>query len=103
MSNEMLEARDKICAIDKETAKQAIPLGFATRQGGEHTFALRDREAAAEQFELIALIDHEAGTATNLLEGDYTFTLSGKTSSDTRFAINAYVRQQKDNPTDRRW
>ena len=63
-----------------------IPLGVRLPDTGRYVIALPSAEAYADQ-EAVWLIDHEAGTATNLLNSDYTFIASEGGDIVTRLAL----------------
>ena len=63
-----------------------IPLGLYLPRGGSYVIALPTPEAYADQ-EAVWLIDHEAGTATDLLTTDYTLTASEGCNVATRLAL----------------
>lgn len=63
-----------------------IPLGVHLPDAGRYVIALPSAEAYADQ-EAVWLIDHEAGTATNLLTSDYTFLAGEGGDIATRMAL----------------
>ena len=63
-----------------------IPLGVRLPAAGRYVIALPAAEAYADQ-EAVWLIDHEAGTATNLLTDDYTLTAVEGGDIVTRLAL----------------
>ncbi len=63
-----------------------IPLGLYLPRGGSYVIALPTPEAYADQ-DAVWLIDHEAGTVTNLLSSDYTLTASAGGDITTRLTL----------------
>jgi hypothetical protein len=84
-------------AINKELAKEWIPVTVQIPTGGVYTFALHDASSVAE-LEGVYLIDYANGNeVTNLLESNYSFG-SGPGTISNRFAINAIFGNRA--PTD---
>ena len=85
-------------AINKELAREWIPVTVRIPENGEYTYSLHEA-SIADELEGVYLIDYENGDMiTNLLDNNYTFySPSGIISG--RFAINAIVGQHN-TPTD---
>jgi|GEM_PF-7008034 len=81
-------ARLAFNALPSEFASVSIPLGFYAPKSDTYTIALNTENT--QNLEGVYLTDNVAGTVTNLLLDDYTFS-SAKVLNETRFSI-AVVR-----------
>ena len=85
-------------ALSPDEAKQFIPIGYVAPSAGEYTFSLDDNSDVNE-IDHIYLTDYQESVTVDLMEQDYIFmTTSGK--NESRFAINATLKEETDTPTD---
>ena len=85
-------------ALSPDDAKQFIPIGYVAPSAGEYTFSLDDNSDVNE-IDHIYLTDYQESVTVDLMEQDYIFmTTSGK--NESRFAINATLKEETDTPTD---
>ena len=85
-------------ALSPDDAKQFIPIGYVAPSAGEYTFSLDDNSDVKE-IDHIYLTDYQESVTVDLMEQDYIFmTTSGK--NESRFAINATLKEENDTPTD---
>ena len=85
-------------AMSPDDAKQFIPIGYVAPSAGEYTFSLDDNSDVNE-IDHIYLTDYQESVTVDLMEQDYIFmTTSGK--NESRFAINATLKEETDTPTD---
>ena len=85
-------------ALSPDDAKQFIPIGYVAPSAGEYTFSLDD-DSDVNEIDHIYLTDYQESVTVDLMEQDYTFmTTSGK--NESRFAINATLKEETDTPTD---
>lgn len=85
-------------ALSPDDAKQFIPIGYVASSAGEYTFSLDDNSDVNE-IDHIYLTDYQESVTVDLMEQDYIFmTTSGK--NESRFAINATLKEETDTPTD---
>lgn len=84
-------------ALSPINAEEQIPVGYIVPATGEYTFSL-DERGDLDDIEHIYLMDKEMGVTIDLLEEEYVFNAT-EMKSDTRFAINVVLSQDKDNTT----
>lgn len=85
-------------ALSPDDAKQFIPIGYVAPSAGEYTFSLDD-DSDVNEIDHIYLTDYQESVTVDLMEQDYIFmTTSGK--NESRFAINATLKEETDTPTD---
>ncbi len=86
-------------AINSTLAREWIPVTVIIPAAGEYTYSLT-ASSEVEELEGVYLIDYSAGgTITNLIENNYTFTMTEAGTISERFAINAIVGERQ-LPTD---
>lgn len=86
-------------ALNEQTAKLPIKLGVSVPQNSSYIFSFDDRQYDSSELEALYLTDYDANVTTNLLENDYTCTIS-KGVNESRFVINAIIKAQEETPTD---
>ena len=86
-------------ALNEQTAKLPIKLGVSVPQNSSYIFSFDDRQYNSSELEALYLTDYDANVTTNLLENDYTCTIS-KGVNESRFVINAIIKAQEETPTD---
>ncbi len=72
--------------LSEEDAIEPIQLGVSFPKAGEYTFAFDDEWYNFNDLDSLVLLDYTAGTQTNLLYADYTFSIGAGTNNN-RFAL----------------
>lgn len=66
-------ANTKLSLVSKAPVDVEIPLGITIPENGDYTISLPEPQAYSD-YEAVWLIDHQAGTSTNLLEQNYVLS-----------------------------
>lgn len=86
-------------ALDEQSAAQPIPVGVRIPQTGSYTFRFDEFQYNADDLEALYLTDYEKNVTVDLLDEDYTCTISQGVNEE-RFAINAILHKETNTPTD---
>ena len=79
-------ANTKLSLVSKAPVEVEIPLGITIPENGDYTISLPEPQAYSD-YEAVWLIDHKAGTSTNLLEQNYVLSNTVAGDVDTRLAL----------------
>ena len=86
-------------AIDNNTARGSVAIGYQVPQAGEYTLRMSDKPYIMwDKFEALYVIDHEMSpeVTTDIMSEPYRFTVANAETNHTRFTVSVILKVEED-------
>jgi hypothetical protein len=86
-------------AIDNNTARGSVAIGYQVPQAGEYTLRMSDKPYIMwDKFEALYVTDHEMSpeVTTDIMSEPYRFTVANAETNHTRFTVSVILKVEED-------
>ena len=86
-------------AIDNNTARGSVAIGYQVPQAGEYTLRMSDKPYIMwDKFEALYVTDHEMSpeVTTDIMSEPYRFTVANAETNYTRFTVSVILKVEED-------